>query len=81
LAHAAQLNEFAKNQFDGLLHAMVGILFQFPAQCPTETDGDLNLQLAARGFLANGFHRPLAKEIQLEFADCTFHPQEQPIIG
>src|SRR5216683_677746 len=58
LANAAQLGHFTKNQLNGLLHALVGILFQFTACCPTETDGNLNLQFATAGFLKNGNGRP-----------------------
>jgi len=52
------------------------VFFQFTAWCPTETDGNLNLQFATDGFLKDRFCRPLPKQIQLEFTDCALHAQE-----
>ena len=72
LANAAQFGNFTKHQLNGLLHTLVGILFQFRAWRPTEPDRNLNLQFATASFLKNGFGRPLAEEIHLELIDCTF---------
>jgi hypothetical protein len=68
LPHTPQLGHLAEDQLNGLLRAMIRILFGFAIRTPTETDGKEMLQFAAASLSANCLRRPLPKQVQLELA-------------
>src|SRR6266508_1893210 len=66
LANTPQLDQLAKDQLNGLLHALIGILFNLATGVPTETDRQEELQFAAVGLLQDCFPRSLPQEVQLK---------------
>src|ERR1700739_1393166 len=80
LTDTSQLDRFAKDQLNRLLHALIGILLDLAARVPTETDGQEKLQFTALGLLQDCFPRPLPEEIQFELGHGALHPKEQTII-
>jgi hypothetical protein len=63
-----------RDQFNGPLHALIRIYSQFPIRCPTETDADLNLELAVAmildGHIAgpNGEYDWIGTDPEVDFA-------------
>ena len=78
---ALELGEFREDELNGLLHALVRILFDPAAPDFQIARGHAENQVAATRHLTQRFLRALAEQRQLEFAHRTFHTQQQSIVG
>ena len=81
LPRALELGEFREDELNGLLDALVRILFDPAAPDFHIARGHAENQVAATRHLAQRLLRALAEQRQFEFAHRAFHTQQQSIVG
>jgi hypothetical protein len=69
-----------KDQFQGLRHSQIGILFDLAAGGPAKAHGKRKLPLSAAGLLSSGLQGPLLQEVQRELRHRPFQTQQQPVV-
>jgi len=81
LPRALELGEFREDELNGLLDALVRILFDPAAPDFHIARGHAENQVAGTRHLAQRLLRALAEQRQFEFAHRAFHTQQQSIVG
>ena len=81
LPRALELGEFREDELNGLLNALVRILFDPVAPDFHIAGGNAEDQRAAPRLLPQRLLRALAEQRQLKFAHRPFHAKQQSIIG
>src|SRR5215472_11826023 len=72
--------KFPEHQMHRILHAHIRIQLHVTGHGPAQAHGQAEAQLSSSGLLANGLHRALPQNAQLEFTHRSAQPQHQAVI-
>ena len=80
LVGRAELEECLKDQLDGVLYLLIGILVDVSRLQSEQSDGKGQRQLASLGLVEHACLEPTAERVQLDLADDSLHAQQQPAV-